>query len=105
MSSLLANTVTQPAAQSDLGASSRKTRIPAEEYSSTPHKGIRSLTTKLPKSAVSGRELAKYANRSEEQVGFGISEEEEWALFQTGVRHPGTHTELVHHLDEQRTVK
>ena len=43
---------------SDFCASSRKTRISAEAYSSTPHKGIRSLTTKLPESAVSGRELA-----------------------------------------------
>ena len=42
---------------SDLCASSRKTRISTEAYSSTPHTGIRSLTTKLPKSAVSGREL------------------------------------------------
>ena len=67
--------------------------------------GCTHVTTKLPKSAVSGQELAKYANRSEEQVGFGISEEEGWALFQMGVRHPGTHTELVHPLDEQQTVK
>jgi hypothetical protein len=27
-------------------------------YSSTPHEGIRSLTTKLPQNAVSGRERA-----------------------------------------------
>jgi hypothetical protein len=59
----------------------------------------------LPKNAVSGGEQAKYANRPEEQVGFGISEEEEWALFRMGVPHPGKHIELVHHLDEQRTVK
>jgi hypothetical protein len=43
-------------------ASSRKTRISEEAYPSTPHKGIRSLTTKLPKSAVSGRELARISH-------------------------------------------
>ena len=66
---------------SDSSAMSRKTRIPAEAYSPTPHKGIRSLTClrrvrrgrqacgravrphgqapRLQKSAVSGRERAR----------------------------------------------
>jgi len=48
---------------SDFCARSGKTRICAEAYSRTPHKKIRSLTPRLPKSAVSGRELARISHR------------------------------------------
>ena len=44
---------------SDFCARSRKIRICAEAYSCTPHKEIRNLTPRLPKSAVFGREPAR----------------------------------------------
>jgi len=45
------------------------------------------------------------AYRWEELVGSEILEEEEWALFRVGGQRRGKHIELVHHLDELRTVK
>ncbi len=48
----------------DFSARSRKARICAEVYSCTPHKEIRSLTLRLLKSALSGRELARSRPKS-----------------------------------------
>ncbi len=48
---------------SDFSARSRKARVSAEAYLSTPHKEIRCLTPRLQKSAVSGRELARISHQ------------------------------------------
>jgi len=56
---------------SDFCASSRKTRISAEAYPNTLRKGIRSLTTKLPKSAVSGREPTRISHQLESLAAAG----------------------------------